>query len=94
MELSLVRLPLGKETRLPLVMCPRCRRSRVIELRVKTDLNYGRVFFKCLLNIELVSWVACLHKIALTHDFDVCILVGCVCRCLAGVASMSDRRIT
>ena len=39
MELSLVRLPLGKETRLPLVMCPWCRRARVIELRAMTYSN-------------------------------------------------------
>ena len=41
--------PVGKETGLPLILCPNCELARVIELRVvKMDTpNKGRCFFKC-----------------------------------------------
>jgi len=55
MEVLLVQLQLGKDTGFPLVKCPWCKSARVIELVAKTDLNFGRIFFKCPSNIEYVS---------------------------------------
>ena len=42
-----------KKTGLPLIVCPTCKRERVIELIVKTteNGNQGRVFFKCPRNV-------------------------------------------
>jgi len=41
--------PVGKETGLPLIVCPDCDLARVIELRVVKleSQNKGRIFFKC-----------------------------------------------
>lgn len=40
--------PPGKETGLPLMICPDCKQARIIELRVvKETPNKGRIFFKC-----------------------------------------------
>jgi len=48
MRAHAVAYPVGKETRLPLIQCPDCHLTRVIELRVKQDTpNKGRSFFKC-----------------------------------------------
>jgi hypothetical protein len=51
----------GKETGLPLIVCPTCKRERVIELIVRTtdNGNQGRVFFKCPRNVPNVSVVLC-----------------------------------
>ncbi|CAN6373061.1 unnamed protein product [Urochloa humidicola] len=46
-----VAYPVGKETGLPLIVCPECHLARVIELRVKKETpNKGRSFFKCARN--------------------------------------------
>lgn len=41
--------PVGKETGLPLIVCPDCDLARVIEVRVvkPESQNKGRIFFKC-----------------------------------------------
>jgi hypothetical protein len=45
---DLVPVPVGQETGLPLIWCPKCGLARIIELRVKKEnSNQGRVFFKC-----------------------------------------------
>jgi len=43
-----------KETGLPLIVCPTCKRERVIELIVRTteNGNQGHVFFKCPRNVR------------------------------------------
>ena len=45
---------IGKETGLPLIMCPTCKRERVIELIVRTteNDNQGHMFFKCPRNVS------------------------------------------
>jgi hypothetical protein len=47
----------GKETGLPLIVCPLCNRERTIELIVKSTEkgNQGHVFFKCPRNVQGVS---------------------------------------
>ena len=42
-----------KETGLPLIVCPICKRERVIEMIVRTteNGNQGRMFFECPRNV-------------------------------------------
>ncbi|CAN6204424.1 unnamed protein product [Urochloa humidicola] len=40
--------PVGEESGLPLILCPKCKGARVIERRSKKDnVNFGRVYIKC-----------------------------------------------
>ncbi|CAN6317196.1 unnamed protein product [Urochloa humidicola] len=42
------RDPVGEESGLPLIMCPKCKGARVIERRSrKENVNLGRVYIKC-----------------------------------------------
>ncbi|CAN6351801.1 unnamed protein product [Urochloa humidicola] len=40
--------PVGEESSLPLIICPKCKRGRLIERRSKKEnVNLGRVYIKC-----------------------------------------------
>ncbi|CAD6264625.1 unnamed protein product [Miscanthus lutarioriparius] len=52
--------PLGRQTRLPLIICDECGLQRVLELVAQTDDNgnKGRVFFKCPRNMQGREYLA------------------------------------
>jgi hypothetical protein len=47
----------GEESGLPLIVCPYCKRARVIELRTQQDsaTNYSQIYLKCARNEKWVS---------------------------------------
>jgi hypothetical protein len=48
----------GEESGLPLIVCPYCKRARVIERHTQQDsaTNYGRIYIKCARNEKWVSF--------------------------------------